>query len=188
MSGWGGADSDRDAEEESAGNFAQYDYLSRIIQGAISGAAWNLTPAMLCELQRLTGSGDTPGVYRTRAVEIEWSKHTPPDAADVPKLVDEMCAIVNGGTLQGTTLAAYVMWGVNWIHPFADGNGRTALAACYFVVCRWLKFEPASKPALPDLIAQEPIKYRKCLETADAHWDRRKKPNVSDGAGFSGGS
>jgi hypothetical protein len=28
-------------------------------------------------------------------------------------------------------LAAYLMWRLNWIHPFADGNGRTARMTSY---------------------------------------------------------
>src|ERR1700691_2453032 len=32
-------------------------------------------------------------------------------------------------------LAAYILWKLNWIHPFADGNGRTARAVSYAVLC-----------------------------------------------------
>jgi len=28
-----------------------------------------------------------------------------------------------------TTLAAFALWNLNWIHPFIEGNGRTARAA-----------------------------------------------------------
>lgn len=31
-------------------------------------------------------------------------------------------------------LGAYVLWKLNWIHPFADGNGRTARAVAYVVM------------------------------------------------------
>ena len=33
------------------------------------------------------------------------------------------------------TLGAYVLWRLNHIHPFINGNGRTARAASYFVIC-----------------------------------------------------
>ena len=32
-------------------------------------------------------------------------------------------------------LAAFVLWRLLWVHPFSDGNGRTARAACYLVLC-----------------------------------------------------
>ena len=31
-------------------------------------------------------------------------------------------------------LSAYVMWRVNWIHPFGGANGRTSRAASYLVL------------------------------------------------------
>ena len=34
-----------------------------------------------------------------------------------------------------TGLAAYALWRLNWIHPFVEGNGRTARAACYYLIC-----------------------------------------------------
>ncbi len=34
-----------------------------------------------------------------------------------------------------TWLAAYALWRLNWIHPFIEGNGRTARAACYYLIC-----------------------------------------------------
>ena len=48
-----------------------------------------------------------------------------------------MCDYVNDNfaSKTGIHLAAYVMWRLNWIHPFVDGNGRTSSAASYFVLC-----------------------------------------------------
>ena len=34
-----------------------------------------------------------------------------------------------------TMLPAYALWRLNWIHPFVEGNGRTARAACYYLIC-----------------------------------------------------
>lgn len=36
-------------------------------------------------------------------------------------------------------LSAYVLWRINWIHPFLEGNGRTARAAAYYVLSRKLE-------------------------------------------------
>lgn len=66
-------------------------------------------------------------------------------------------------------LAAWVLWRLNWIHPFINGNGRTARAACYFVLCvkagSWL---PGSV-ILPELIKQERQRYEQGLQHADAN-------------------
>ena len=39
-------------------------------------------------------------------------------------------------------LAAYALWRLCWIHPFEDGNGRTARAVAYLIIClkkgQWL--------------------------------------------------
>ncbi len=49
-------------------------------------------------------------------------------------------------------LAAFVLWRLNRIHPFINGNVRTARAACLFALCLkaggWLPYSPI----LPELI------------------------------------
>jgi fido (protein-threonine AMPylation protein) len=44
-----------------------------------------------------------------------------------------------------TALSAFVLWRLNWIHPFDDGNGRTARALAYLVACCRLGFDLPSK-------------------------------------------
>ena len=66
-------------------------------------------------------------------------------------------------------LGAYVLWRLNHIHPFINGNGRTARAACYFVMC--LKFGgwPDSPSILPELIREPQFRldYEAALREAD---------------------
>lgn len=77
-----------------------------------------------------------PGAYRQTPMEIGKSKHQPPRWEDVPELVDEMCEYVARNWHRSAVhLAAYLLWRVNWIHPFSDGNGRTARAISYLVLC-----------------------------------------------------
>ena len=57
---------------------------------------------------------------------IGKSSHMPPRHVEVPDHVTDMCSYVNDHweDQNATHLAAYVLWRMNWIHPFADGNGR----------------------------------------------------------------
>jgi fido (protein-threonine AMPylation protein) len=63
-------------------------------------------------------------------------------------------------------LATYVLWRVNNIHPFINGNGRTARASCYFVLCLkaggWLP----GQTILPELIRQNRQEYVDALQIA----------------------
>ncbi|MCW5980475.1 MAG: Fic family protein [Bryobacteraceae bacterium] len=64
------------------------------------------------------------------------SRHRPVGAHQVPEMVEDLCDYINEnwGRRNALHLCAYVMWRLNWIHPFTDGDGRTACAASYLVV------------------------------------------------------
>ncbi len=99
---------------------------------------FKLRPSLLLMLNRAAVEGieATAGAFRTGRMEIFGSKHKPPIGAEVPELIEELCDYVNDrwSTASAAHLAAYVMWRINWIHPFDDGNGRTARAASYLVL------------------------------------------------------
>ena len=65
-------------------------------------------------------------------------------------------------------LAAFVLWRLNHIHPFINGNGRTARVAAYFVLClkagQWLPGDVL----LPELIKRNRPAYVAALKHADA--------------------
>lgn len=65
------------------------------------------------------------------------------------------------------TLSAYVLWRLNNIHPFINGNGRTARAACYFVLCVKLGGWLVGKTILPELIKGEREAYVQALAAVD---------------------
>jgi Fic family protein len=67
-------------------------------------------------------------------------------------------------------LAAYVLWRLNYIHPFINGNGRTARAACYFVLCVKAKTWLPGAPILPELIKRERPTYVAALRDADRRY------------------
>ena len=70
-----------------------------------------------------------------------------------------------------TDLAAYVLWRLNWIHPFIEGNGRTARAACYYLLCvRSGSLLPGRK-IVPERIKEDRKGYVDALIAADRAWD-----------------
>jgi Fic family protein len=68
------------------------------------------------------------GRYRQGTVMISGSSHRPPPAFEVPRLMDEFIVWVkkNQKKLHPVELAALAHHKFVHIHPFTDGNGRTA--------------------------------------------------------------
>lgn len=68
------------------------------------------------------------GSYRNSNVIITGSNHTPPDASAVPHLMSNLIKWVNNNKdkLSLIELAAFLHHKIVFIHPFFDGNGRTA--------------------------------------------------------------
>lgn len=68
------------------------------------------------------------GKYRTGNVMIMGSSHRPPEAYEVPKLMEELVVWVrkNMNKMHPVELAALAHHRLVHIHPFSDGNGRTA--------------------------------------------------------------
>lgn len=126
---------------------------------------------MILALQRtaLQGLTNYAGTWRPGSVTIGKSKHVPPDAHLVPSLVEDLCDYVNDNfnAKPDVHLAAYVLWRLNWIHPFVDGNGRTSRAASYFVLCMKSGNVLPGKTTIPDQIAANKQPYYDALEEAD---------------------
>jgi Fic family protein len=148
------------------------------------GIASRLTPDILLELQRLAVNQiyQCAGHFRDDAVMLEGSKHEPPPHSQIKGLVDEMCSYVSGnwGTRTAVHLASYVMWRLNWIHPFFGGNGRTARAASYLVLCASLNMYLPGKKVIPEIIVERREHYQRALQAADEAWAVKQRCDVSD--------
>lgn len=88
------------------------------------------------------------------------------------RLIDELCDYVMDGFDSGEALhlCAYVMWRLNWIHPFIDGNVRTSRALAYFVLCAKIGYRLPGHVTLPEQIASDKAPYYAALGRADEHW------------------
>ncbi len=132
---------------------------------------FRLRPSAIQELNRISirNIEAEAGRWRDVPIEIEGSNHQPPPPEDVPKHIDDLCEYVNDHWNDRSPfhLAAYVMWRLNWIHPFVDGNGRTTRAVSYYVLCARIGFHIPGVTTVPEMIAQNKDPYYKALEAAD---------------------
>lgn len=176
-------DSQERARREVENGLRQFDEVLGMIEHfRDTKRPFKLRLSMILGLQRtaLDGISSFAGNFRPAGVEIGGSKHEPPAAHLVPGLVEEMCDYVNDhwGNATALHLAAFVMWRLNWIHPFVDGNGRTSRAVSYLVLCVKLGYPLPGTRTIPEQIAANKKPYYNALELADAASKTGGKPNV----------
>ena len=159
------------AVAEARNGFRQYDAAIGTIHSALERGSFRLRPSFILALQReaLAGISSYAGNYRPGGVAIEGSNHEPVGAHLVPELVEDMCDYVNDRWEDSTPihLAAYVMWRLNWIHPFADGNGRTSRIVSYVVLSIRAGSILPGIPTIPDQIVDNRKPYFDALDAAD---------------------
>jgi fido (protein-threonine AMPylation protein) len=163
------------AEAEALNGLRQYDAGIAAIQDILErGGRFRLRPSLILGLHReaLRGISLYAGNFRPGGVEISGSRHAPPGAHLVPELIEDMCDYVNErwDEVSPLHLAAYVMWRLNWIHPFADGNGRTSRIASYVVLSIAARTLLPGTPTIPDQIVDNRKPYFEALDGADAAW------------------
>jgi Fic family protein len=166
------SDPDELAKQEARNGLRQFDAVIEIVEHHLSpDRPFRLRPSQLLHLNRiaLEGISSYAGNWRPADIEIGGSKHKPVGAHQVPEMVEDLCDYVNAQWTTRTALhlAAYVMWRLNWIHPFTDGNGRTSRAASYLVLCLRIGYVLPGRRTIPDQIAKDRSRYYKALESAD---------------------
>lgn len=173
-------DPDELAKREAENGLRQFDAVVGLVERYLAEHwTFKLRLSVILGLHRdaLLGIHPLAGNFRPSTVEIRGSKHIPPDAWEVPQLTEEMCDYINEQWEPATPLhlAAYTMWRMNWIHPFADGNGRTARAVSYLILCMKMQSRIPGSPTIPDLISENKQPYYDALEAADVCWARENK-------------
>lgn len=132
------------------------------IQYILANKAEALTPEMLCQIQaKMTldtlENPDHAGRFRlnddVRVEDYTTGEvvHIPPAQKDLAALLDWYCAFANEeilgrnasgqGFIHPIVRASILHFLLGYIHPFADGNGRTARAVFYWYLLRkgyWL--------------------------------------------------
>jgi Fic family protein len=166
------------ARQEALNGLKQFDLVIRMVETFLDPdrQPFRFRPSHLLSLHReaLAGITGYAGNWRPSDIEIRGSKHKPPAAWEVPERIEDLCDCVNENWNEKSPihLAAYVMWRLNWIHPFTDGNGRTSRAASYIILCLKLGYRIPGKNTIPDQIAANKTPYYKALEAADNAWEQ----------------
>jgi len=179
------SDPDEIARREAENGLRQFNLALELIRGSVkdrdrpfklrAGPILQLHKAALDGLHRLAGT------FRNTPVTIGGSQHQPPHEAFVADEIQSMCEYVNNNweTKSAAHLAAYVLWKMNWIHPFSDGNGRTARAVSYVVLSTKLDGLLPGTPTIPEQIATDKQPYYNGLEAADKAWAATEQVDVT---------
>ncbi len=102
------------------------------------------------------------GDFRDVEVRISGSSHIPPDASEVPKLLNTLVTEIRTRRKRNhpVELAAYVHNRLVNIHPFTDGNGRTAR-----LIMNWILIRTKFPPVIVEAVEKE--NYYSQLEKGD---------------------
>jgi Fic family protein len=180
------SDPDEIARREAENGLRQFNLALEIIRSSVKDdeRAFELRAGPILQLHKsaLDGLHRLAGTFRNTPVTIGGSHHTPPHESLVADEVQAMCEYVNNSwaTKSAAHLAAYVLWKMNWIHPFADGNGRTARTVSYVVMSAKLNSLLPGTPTIPEQIAVDKQPYYRGLEKADKAWSETGQVDVSD--------
>jgi len=150
---------------------AQYDLLRTSVEVALTEHGFRVMHDLICRLHyfAVIHICDTAGAYRTKGVGIQHSMHAPPHPDKVQELMNEYVAYLdkNWDTKTALHLAAYALWRMCWIHPFMEGNGRTARAMCCLVLCVKLGFWIPGSHIIPKQIRDNRKPYYDALAEGD---------------------
>jgi Fic family protein len=169
---------------------AQYDLLERFVKVGLQNRVQGVSQEILRELNRTATQFlcETPGVFRECPIYITNSNHKPPEHAQVQGLMQGMLSYMfdNWERRSFLHLSAYALWTVNWVHPFVEGNGRTARAISYYVICMKNGVWFPGRNIIPQQIRADRTPYYAALRAADLAYSDRQEVDVSVLEGYLG--
>jgi len=151
----------------------QFSFLQSIVLAALSSNQHFLSDTILKALNfhAIACLHTSAGIYRPCQVEV--GSYRPPPEFQVPGLMENFINRVNRAweTADPGNLAAFILWRLNHIHPFVNGNGRTARAAAYFALCVKLGGWLPGTPNLPARLKNHDCEYLAAIKAADGSFD-----------------
>jgi len=151
----------------------QYDLLTNCVEIGLRQGATSFDKYTLWALNHVAVANISQFGGRFRQEPIYVGDHVPPHFREVPELMDRFISFIheNWFQLSPTYLAAYGLWRLNWVHPFIEGNGRTARATCYYLLCARVGALLPGRKILPERIREDRADYVAALRAADRAWE-----------------
>jgi Fic family protein len=151
----------------------QYDLLTHCIEIGLSQGGRVFDKYMLWNLNHVAVANISQRGGRFREEPILVGNYKPPHFRYVPELMDQFIITIheNWYNWADTELAAYGSWRLNWIHPFIEGNGRTARAASYYLLCAHHGALLGGRRIVPERIRDDREPYYAALRAADRAWE-----------------
>ncbi|WP_186111624.1 Fic family protein [Burkholderia gladioli] len=147
----------------------QYDFLKSVVEASIEVGRPFLSTQVIKALNyhAIACLHAFAGEYRPCQVRV--GPYLPPPEFRVQALMDDMVNSINRNFETGdpVMLAAFALWKLNHIHPFINGNGRTARAVCYFILCIKARAWLPGSTILPKLIKRDRARSVIALRHAD---------------------
>jgi len=136
------------ARKEAANGLRQIDAVNEMIEAWLQpDRPFKLRLSHILHLHRfaLEGLSSYAGNFRPAQIEIGGSKHQPVEAFLVPEKIEELCDYVNQSWRQKSPihLAAYVLWRLNWIHPFYGWKWKDSARPCVLGPLRGTRHSPS---------------------------------------------
>ena len=96
-----------------------------------------LSLQLLCAFHRAAMEETDVSSEIRQEESVAIGTHTPPVGPEVERLTEAFCKSTDEAWRTWAThdAAAFALWWINHVHPFLDGNGRTARCVAYLILC-----------------------------------------------------
>lgn len=173
-------------QKSEVGNFVssrnrarQFDFLQTSYVVSAHAGGLEIDHEFICTLNAYATRyiSPQPGRYR-RHYNVMVGQHNPSHWSLVYEEMEGFIDTLHKNWAKWTPFeaSAYTLWGVNHVHPFCEGNGRTARALSYYVLClklgQWL---PGSTTVLELIRLQHREYYCDILQRMH---DGRQRPSM----------
>lgn len=140
------------------------DYIRALATGLTELNAYQVNAIHALILRGIDPAGT--GLYRTVPVTISGARHVPPQPFLIHKLMEELFIFYSGqkDALHPVLLAAEMHRRLVTIHPYIDGNGRTARLVMNLILLR-------HGYPIANISADQRLAYYNALETAQVAGD-----------------